>query len=208
MKVLVVDDHPSTRVGIRTILESEEDVHAISEAGESDEALRLTRRDNKPDVVVLGLELEGPEGGIELCHNLKSLPAPPGVVIHGTRVSNEALFLCKLYGANSYVNKSEETPRLVEAVRAANVGRGLWIFGHEEGAGSRFWEASLGKMSLTPREREVFALLLKRYTNAQIANELSISPRTARNHAYNVLRKLNVARRTDLPLDTWQHRYR
>ena len=96
------------------------------------------------------------------------------------------------------MHKDEEPGSLLEAIRETSAGKGCGSSGSEKTADPNGRSAS-EQASFTPRERQVYALLLERHSNAYIAKELGISPQTAKNHACNILRKLGVGRRGDLP---------
>jgi len=167
----------------------------VGEAGDAEEALRLVA-EARPDVIVMDLALGDEGGGAELLRRLKSLPDAPGAVVHTARNSKEDMFTSRLAGADSFVYKGEEPVRLIEAVKETYSGRRVWFLGEErQDLPAR---SDVGGPSLTQREEEVFYLLLRRYTNAEIAEELSIGLQTTKNHVSSVLRKLGAERRTDL----------
>ncbi|MGH8903762.1 MAG: LuxR C-terminal-related transcriptional regulator [Egibacteraceae bacterium] len=192
-----MDKHPVMRLGIVALLRPEDDIQAIDAAESIDEAVRFAA-DEHPDVVVLDFILKGQQSGAGLCRQLKSASSPPGVVIYTDSDAAEELFLCQLSGADSYVHKDEEPGRLLEAIRATHAGKRVWFMGGEE-TSTLNQPAVCENASLTPRERQILGLMLKRYTNSDIAGELGISLQTVKNHASNVLRKIGVSRRTDLP---------
>jgi DNA-binding NarL/FixJ family response regulator len=129
IKVLVVDDQPATRFGIRRAIEDEEGMLVVGEAGNAEEALRLTG-ETRPDVVVADLALGG-RGGMGFLRELKSLPHAHGVVVHTADNSEEAVFVSRLSGADSFVYKGEEVARLLEAVRDTHSGKRVWFLGEE-----------------------------------------------------------------------------
>jgi len=195
IKVLVVDEHPTMRLGASHAIEAEESMLVVGEAGDAEEALRLVA-EARPDVIVMDLALGDEGGGAELLRRLKSLPDAPGAVVHTARNSKEDMFTSRLAGADSFVYKGEEPVRLIEAVKETYSGRRVWFLGEErQDLPAR---SDVDGPSLTQREEEVFYLLLRRYTNAEIAEELSIGLQTTKNHVSSVLRKLGAERRTDL----------
>lgn len=195
----MVDKHPVMRLGIVTLLRPQNDIRAIDAVESVTEAVQFIAEE-QPDIVVLDLVLKGQQSGTGLCRQLKSAPSPPGVVIYTDNDAAEELFLCQLSGADSYVHKDEEPHRLLEAIRATHAGRRVWFIGNEEAANLNP-PTGCEQASLTRRERQILGLMLKRRTNSDIARELGISLQTVKNHASNVLRKLGVSRRTDLPWD-------
>lgn len=205
IRVLVVDEEPTMRFGIRSIIETEEDMLPVGEVGDVEEALRLVE-ESRPDVVVMDLVLRGVEGGIELLRRLKSKLDAPGVVVHTSRNSEEDVFASRVSGADSFVYKGEEPSRIVEAVRETHAGKSVWFLGHRRQNSDtesidRPPHANLGAPLLTSREKEVFSLLIRRYSNAEIARELSIGLQTVKNHVSSVLKKLGAKKRADLLRD-------
>ncbi len=197
MKVLLVEDHPTTRFGVRTIVELEEWIEVVGETEGAGEALRLVEEKN-PDLVVLDLLLRGEDGGIELCRNLKSLPDPPYVLVYSAYNGPEEIAACRLCGADAYVHKSEDPEQLLDALRSARAGEGKWVTGVEHEDPDALLQEAQEQANLTEREQEVFALLRRRRTDPEIAEELSISPHTVKTHVANVLAKLGYTSRRDL----------
>jgi DNA-binding NarL/FixJ family response regulator len=197
VKILVVDQHPVMRLGIMALLRPENDIRTIGAAEGVDDALRLIGEE-QPDIVVLDFSLKGLQSGTELCRQIKSRLNPPRVIFYTAHHAEEQLFLCRLSGADSYVHKEEEPEKLIEAIRQTHAGKRVWFISDGEGYKLNR-RTTFEQASLTPREREVLGLMLKRYANSHIAKELGISLQTVKNHASNVLRKLGVNRRTDLP---------
>jgi DNA-binding NarL/FixJ family response regulator len=198
MKILVVDRHPVMRLGLVALLRSEDDILTICVAENSDDAASIVATE-QPDIVILDFILKGRQSGTELCRQIKSAPDPPGVVVYTDNDTEADLFLCQLSGADSYVHKDEEPDRLLEAIRATHAGKRVWFIGSEGAPDPHRQQTVRQHACLTPRERQIFSFMLKRYTNSQIAKELGISMQTVKNHSSSVLRKLGVNRRTDLP---------
>ena len=197
MKVLVVDRQPIVRVGIRTVLEAEEGITIVGEVDNAQDALTTVRRSN-PDVVILDLDIRGERNGLDLCREIKSVSHPPGVIIYTALASEEAVFSSRLHGADSFVNKSEDPARLLEAVREPASGKRVWFLGEIDENPGPTHNITAEHSLLTPREREVFALLVRRLTNAEIAQELSISHQTTKNHVSSILRKLGAKNRMEV----------
>lgn len=197
MKVLVVDDHPITRVGTRTVLELQEGVEQVSEADNAEEALRLAR-DTQPDLVVLDLRLKGNDNGIELCREMKSLPIPPLVLIYTAHNSAEEVSSALLAGADGYVHKGVDYTRFSEAIERTCAGDRVWLLGEDRETTESILRSAIDESCLTPREKEVFALVHSRHTNKEISEKLFISLQTTKNHVSSILRKLNRRRRSEL----------
>jgi two-component system, NarL family, response regulator DevR len=200
MKILVVDRHPVMRLGLLALLRAEDDILTIRVAESMDDAVSLVATE-RPDIVILDFILKGQQSGTELCRQIKSVPNPPGVVVYTDNDAEVDLFLCQLSGADSYVHKNEEPGRLLEAIRATLAGKRVWFIGSDTAPDPNRQQTVHQHACLTPRERQIFSFMLKRYTNSHIAKELGISTQTVKNHSSNVLRKLGVNRRTDLPCE-------
>ena len=197
MRILLVEDHPTTRFGAKTVVELAEGVEVVGEAERAEEALSLIK-ERKPNLVLLDLRLRGGGGGIELCREVKSLPDSPYVLIYSAYNSPQEIAACRLCCADGYVHKSEDPDKLLEALEKARAGESVWLLGLEyEDPDARLAEAR-EQADLTEREEEVFCLLLKRRTDPEIAEELSISPHTAKTHVTNVLAKLGYTSRREI----------
>jgi DNA-binding NarL/FixJ family response regulator len=168
----------------------------VGEGDDADEALRLVGR-LKPDLVVLDLRLKGETDGIELCRALKSLPAPPRVLVHTSFNAPADLELCLLAGADGFVHKSATHEELVKAIRAACAGDAVRLVG-DENAGRKppvRRPEDPADTPLTAREREVWTLALRGRSNKQIAHELEVSVPTVKTHMRNILKKRGAKKR-------------
>ena len=196
MRILLVDDHPTVRLGLRHLLTSA-GFEIIGEAENAADAMRLAE-DSCPDIVLLDLRL-GEESGIEVCREIKTLRDAPRVLVFTAHASVEDVAGATLAGADGYLHKGVAERELFEAVRRIHAGGRVWLLPAEsEGeATSRMGETS-GEARLTPKEKEVFALVLKRRTNPEIAEELYISLYTVKNHVSSILRKLGLKSRREI----------
>ena len=195
--ILLVEDHPVVRLGLRAVLDPEPDLRVVGEAAAVAEAVALNRR-LRPALVVLPLRLEGDFRGVDLCREIVASPHAPKVLIYTGHTAAEDASASFLSGAHSFVSKGEAPDRLVETIRATLAGQRLWLLGAEPGRSRTELEARAAAAGLTHREQEVLALMLARRTNAQIAQELFIGVVTVKTHVRAVLAKLGVARRGDL----------
>lgn len=198
IRVALADDHAVLREGLRMLLELEPDISVVGEAGDGLEALALARR-TRPDVLLLDLSMPG-LGGLEVARRLgRTAPQIRVVFLTGCEDETRVRQAFQL-GAAGYVVKGAGCAELVEAVRAAFVGRrylsppfaarGVGAF--LDGGGAD------GIPSLTARELEVLHLSVEGLTARGIAARLSISPRTAEAHKCNLMRKLAVRSQTEL----------
>ncbi len=196
MRILLVDDHPTVHFGLKHLLESAAGTEVAGEAGNAADAVRLAG-ELRPDVVLLDLRL-GEDSGIEVCREIKALPDAPRVLIFTAHTGVEDVAAATLAGADGYLHKGVAGEELIDAVGRIHAGGRVWLLpAAEEEAASRIEEAS-GEAWLTPKEKEVFALVLKRRTNAEIARELYISLYTVKNHVSSILRKLGLKSRREI----------
>lgn len=198
MKILLVEDHPTTRYGLRAVVELEEWTVVVGETEEAAEARQMVE-ELEPDLVILDLRLKGDNGGIELCREVKSRTDPPYVLIYTAYNAPEEVAACRLCGADSFVHKSEDPEVLLVALQSARKGEKRWLTGTEyEDPDARLDEA-VEQAGLTPRECEIYEMLLRGRTNPQIAAELHIGVETAKTHVKNVLGKLGYGSRYEIP---------
>jgi DNA-binding NarL/FixJ family response regulator len=197
--ILIADDHPMFRFGMRARLGAEPDLTVVGEAGSGEEAIELAAR-LAPDVVLMDLNLPG-MNGIEATRLLReSVPAVAVLVV--TMFDDDSVFAAMRAGARGYLLKDAEAEETVRAIRA--VANGEAIFSPSVARRLMgFFAAPPATIpaptfpELTEREREVLELLAQGYTNAAIANRLFLSPKTARNYVSSIFGKLQVADRTE-----------
>ncbi len=198
LRVLIADDHPLFRDGMRGLLSTQPDMAVAGEATTGEEAVRLTG-ELEPDVVLMDIKMPG-LGGIEATRRI--LAAHPRVrVLVVTMFEDDAtVFTAMRAGARGYVLKDDDKDDVLGAIRA--VGRGGAVFG--PGIAARLVDflttarPAVPKEAfpaLTDREREMLHLMVRGTSNAEIARLLSLSPKTVANYVSNILHKLQVADR-------------
>jgi DNA-binding NarL/FixJ family response regulator len=198
LTVLLADDQEMVRVGFRMILEAEPDVQVVAEASDGAEAFEAARR-AKPDVVVMDIRMPVQDGVTATRRLLAELDPAPYVVIVTTFDDDENLYEALRAGASGFLLKNSPPEQLVEAVRAAAAGEGLLStsvtrrviaeFARHSPAEGR---APAALDELTTREVEVLRLMARGLSNAEIADELVITPGTAKTHVSRILMKLGV----------------
>jgi DNA-binding NarL/FixJ family response regulator len=195
LRILLVDDHPTVRFGLKHLLASADEV--VGEAENATDAVWLVQ-DLRPDLVLLDLRL-GEDSGIEVCREIKALPGAPRVLVFTAHASVEDIAGATLAGADGYLHKGVAGDKILDAVRRTHAGQRVWLLPaeNEDEAADRIRETS-GEARLTPKEKEVFALVLKRRTNPEIADELYISLYTVKNHVSSILRKLGLKSRREI----------
>ena len=201
ISIVVADDHPLVRRGLRAALEAVPDFQIVAETGDGLEALHMAE-DLEPDVLVLDLMLPG-LSGLDILPIVRQRSPRTRVVVL-SMYSDEPFVLQALkHGAMAYVLKGSDPSEAVEAVRRAASGRHYLSSGISERAFEAYQQkAESGPADLhdllTPREREALQLTAEGLSNAEIAVRLSISPRTAEMHRASAMHKLGLKTRTDV----------
>ncbi len=199
--VVLADDHPVVRRGLRAMLEAEADLTVVGEAGDGIEALRLTER-LKPEVLVVDLMMPGMTG-LEVMRQIAArLPRTQIVVLSvydGEAYVREAL----RGGAGGYVLKEASPTDLVAAVRAVAAGQRYLSPALSERALEAYVERARAAPpapheTLSSREREILKLVAEGGTSGEIAERLHLSPRTVETHRASLMRKLGLRGQTDL----------
>lgn len=196
--VVVVDDHPTFRAGVRAVLVTVPDIEVVGEGESGEQAIELVSA-LAPDVALMDLTMPG-IGGLEATRRLV-VGTRTAVVVLSMSGADDSVFAALRAGARGYLLKESPPEEILTAVRAAAAGQGFFGAG-VAGRISAFFaaagaNAALPFPDLSEREREVLALLADGAGNAVIANRLSLSPKTVRNHVSNVLAKLQVTDRAE-----------
>ncbi|MDA3630933.1 response regulator transcription factor [Saccharopolyspora oryzae] len=198
VSVLLVDDHEVVRRGLRDLLDTEEDVAIVAEAGGVGEAL-VRAQATGPDVAVIDMRL--PDGdGLELCRRLRELPDPPYCLVLTAFDDEAALVGAINAGASGYLLKQVRGQDLVNAVREVAAGRSLLDPITTGRVLARLRQSANPEQdelaALTERERRVLELIGEGLTNRQIAEQLFLAEKTVKNYVTSVLAKLGMERRT------------
>ncbi len=204
VRVLLADDHPVVRAGIRAMLEKAPDIQVVGEATEGAEVQRLTA-ELYPQVLLLDLRMPGPPAEETVAWVRAHHPETAVLVLTAYDV-NHYLARMVAAGAAGFVAKEEVPERIVEAVR--RVAQGEVLFSGEQLARARDWREEVGKRweSLTKREREVLTLMVRGQSTQQIAEALRVKASTIETHIGNILAKLNVASRAEAVAWAWRQR--
>jgi DNA-binding NarL/FixJ family response regulator len=211
ISVFLLDDHEVVRAGLKTVLEAEEDLRIIGEAGTAAEAMSripLVR----PDVAILDIRL--PDGeGVSVCRDIRASVEPPPACLMLTSYSDdEALFGAIMAGAAGYMLKQVSGTNIVEAVRKVAAGRSLL----DEGLTASVLNRLRGESGrpdpqydqLSPQERRVLDLIAAGLTNRQIASRLFLAEKTVKNYVSSLLHKLGFERRTEAAVYVARRRQR
>jgi DNA-binding NarL/FixJ family response regulator len=198
LRVIVVDDHPMYRDGLRMTLAATRDFESVGEARDAESALDLVA-EHHPDMVLMDLRLPG-MSGIEATRRI--VAADPGVrvVVVSMLEDDDSIFAAMRAGARGYLLKGADRDELLAALRA--VAHGEVIFG--AAIARRVMAFFTGQMptaaaaafpELTDREREILERLARGDPNQAIAQQFGLSDKTVRNHVSSILNKLQVADR-------------
>jgi DNA-binding NarL/FixJ family response regulator len=201
IRVLVADDHPVFRYGMRAILGAEPDTELVGEATDGEEVVALAA-ELRPNVILMDLNM--PEvNGIEATRQILEKNPQIGILMLTMFEDDDSIFAAMRAGARGYVLKGADGAETLRAVRA--VASGEAIFGPTIARRLVQYFAAprspAGAKSLQPfpelteREHEILALIAQGYTNTAIADHLYLSPKTVRNYVSNIFTKLQVADR-------------
>jgi DNA-binding NarL/FixJ family response regulator len=209
IRILIADDHPLFRDGLRALLESVTDMQVIGEAATGDEVLAQART-LQPEVILMDIKMPG-INGIEATRRILQTSPHIHILVVTMFEDDDSVFAAIRAGARGYLLKGAVQEETLRAIRA--VAHGEAIFGPAVAErliryfGSTRPTAKSGAAQffpeLTEREYEILTLIAQRKSNAEIAARLVLSPKTVRNHVSNILSKLQVADRTEAMHAAW-----
>jgi len=200
IRVLLADDHPAVRAGIRQFLERDSTIEVVAEAGSGEEALALIER-HHPDVAILDLRMPG-LSGMEVLRRLRAAHPEVRVLVLTAYDDDPYVFAALRAGARGYLLKTAGPEDLLRGVHAVYAGRSVLDPGVAERLVEELGrpEAGEGPERLTERELEVLRLAARGLTNRAIGFQLGISERTVHSHLMNIFAKLGVSTRTEAVL--------
>src|SRR5919205_2573803 len=209
VRVLIIDDHPLFRQGIRWSLEAAGDMEIVGEAENGQEAIKLAERLQPDDVVLVDINLPG-LNGLEVARVIKRRGPRIGMIVLSVYEDDEQLFQAIKVGAAAYSSKDVNPNDLLRMIR--EVARGKYLINESvlakphvatrvlhqfrELAATEDEQTSALFAPLTSREIEILDCIARGLSNKEIANELSISGQTVKNHITSILSKLQVNDRT------------
>ena len=205
ISVLVVDDHAVVRQGLRTFLDLQDDIEVVGEAGDGAEAVAEAER-LAPDIILMDLAMPGTDG-VEAIRALRERVPDARAIALTSFSDDERVFGAVRAGAAGYLLKDADPAELLAGIRAVAAGQSLVSppvaarLLEEMADGGARPEAP----ALTPREREVLALIARGRSNKRIALELGVAEKTVKTHVGHVLAKLGVADRTQAALWAVRH---
>jgi len=212
VRILIADDHPIFRQGLRMLLEAEPGFQVVGEGRDGIEAVRLTR-ELGPDILLLDVAMPRADG-LEALRELSASPTSTRVILLAAAIDRANIVRALQYGARGVVLKESATEVLLKGIRGVMAGQ-YWV-GHEQvshlvaalrGLMSEVEpEASPQTFGLTEREIEIVAAITAGHVNKYIAEKLMISEKTVKHHLTNIFDKLGVSNRLELALFALHHR--
>ena len=205
IRVLIADDHAVVRQGLRTFLALQDDMEVVADAADGEEAVRAAR-EHAPDIVLMDLVMPNMDG-VEATRRIASERPATRVIALTSFLEDDKVLPAVRAGAAGYLLKDVGPPELVRAIRTVHGGEALL---HPAVAARVLEEVAApappapapprSEPGLTPREREVLALVARGLANKRIAQELGIAEKTVKIHVSRILHKLGVADRTQAAL--------
>lgn len=195
-RVVLVDDHPIVRAGIRNLIEKAPDIEVVGEASDGAEALRLAQ-ELAPDVLLLDMEMPGLKG-VDVANQLKQAGSPVRILALSAYDDSQYILSMLASGAAGYLTKEEVPETIIEAVRGVSRGEQGWV-SRRVAAKMAAWTHGVesGAGALTNRELEVLKWVVAGKTNQEIGATLGISEKTVEKHLESIFKKLGVASRVE-----------
>lgn len=200
--VVLVDDHPVWRDGVRTDLESNGVAEVVGEASDGGEGIGLAL-DKMPDVVLMDLQMPT-VSGVEATRRIREDAPNVKVLVLSASAEEEHVLEAVKAGASGYLLKSSTSDELIDAVTRVHAGEPVFTPALAGLVLDEFRRVMSGdeprndEPQLTPRENEVLKLVAKGYTYKEIGEKLFISTKTVQNHVQNILTKLQLRKRYEL----------
>ncbi|MEU8508090.1 response regulator transcription factor [Streptomyces brevispora] len=205
--VLLVDDEPLVRAGLRAVLEAQPDIEVVGEAGDGAAVIPLVRQ-LRPDVVAMDVRMPLMDGIEATRVVLRTVPDPPKILVVTTFENDEYVYEALRAGADGFLLKRARPAEIVNAVRLVAEGESLLFpaavrqLAAEYGT-SRAREA-MDRASLTEREAAVLRLMARGLSNAEIAAKLVVGVQTVKTHVSSVLAKLGARDRTQAVIAAYE----
>jgi DNA-binding NarL/FixJ family response regulator len=196
IRVVIADDHPIFRRGLKEVIESDSGLKVVGEAGDGDQAIGLIES-LKPDVAVIDIDMPG-KNGFGLAKYIQEKKLPVTVIFLTMYKDQDALDRALQYGAKGYVMKDNAATEVIAGIKAAARGEhyispslSSLLVNRASRAGA-LSEQQPELKSLTPSEMRVLKLIAEKKTSKEIAQELFVSPRTVDNHRASICMKLKL----------------
>lgn len=192
IRILIVDDHPVVRAGLRAVIESQDDLTVVGEAETGEEGVRRAALD-EPDLVLMDLQMPG-SGGVAATRAIVALDPAPRVMVLTTYATDSDILAALDAGAVGYLLKDAPPDVLFDSIRTAAVGEMTLAPAVASKLVDRVRQPS--RDALTARELEVLELVAQGLGNKAVANQLHVSEATVKTHLVHVFTKLDVDTRT------------
>ena len=209
--VLLVDDEPLVRAGLRAVLEAQPDIEVVGEAADGAAVIPLVRQ-LRPDVVAMDVRMPLMDGIEATRAVLRTVAEPPKIVVVTTFENDEYVYEALRAGADGFLLKRARPAEIVHAVRLVAEGESLLFpasvrrlaarYGDE--GGNRAARAAMERAQLTEREAEVLRLMARGLSNAEIAARLIVGTETVKSHVSAVLAKLGARDRTQAVIAAYE----
>lgn len=198
--IFLADDHPIVRDGLRLVLETELDLKVVGEAGNGRQAVQQVCQ-RCPDVVIIDITM--PElNGIEATRQIRECSPATQVIVLSIHATTQHVSQAFEAGAAGYMLKGTVSTEVIDAVRTVQAGQRYFgpqvlnLVSEDHIFPDKSQEVEDPLIGLSPREREVLQLVVEGHSSAEIAETLSLSPKTVETYRYRVMRKLNLS---DIP---------
>ncbi|HHV65509.1 MAG TPA: response regulator transcription factor [Peptococcaceae bacterium] len=200
IRVVIADDHPLLREGLRRILEFEEDIEVIAEVGDGQGAINIARS-TKFDIMLMDLNMPG-VNGLEACKVIRREHPEIGILVLTVDDSDEKIFQVLQLGVAGYLLKDVIPKTLVESIRKVYAGEPILAPSVTGKLLGQLTNSNVPKnnFGLSNREMEILTYVVKGSSNKDIGMSLFISEKTVKNHLSNIFRKLEVEDRTQAAL--------
>jgi len=208
IRIVIADDHPIFRDGLRRLLSQEKDFEVVGEARDGEETLEAVR-EKQPDILLLDLRMPVRDG-LSVLQRLKHMPTQTKVIVLTASEDKNEFVQAMKHGCSGIVLKQTTTELLYKSIRKVHAGE-IWLDSYTTAAVMRqfaapsrapvgFDRGARERTPLSQREREIVALVAQGFKNKEIAERMFISEQTVKNHLHNVFDKLGVADRLELAL--------
>ncbi|MCZ9349701.1 response regulator [Streptomyces mutabilis] len=211
VRVLIVDDEPLVRAGLRAVLEAQPDIEVVGEAADGAAVIPLVRQ-VRPDVVAMDVRMPLLDGIEATRALLRTMTDPPKILVVTTFENDEYVYEALRAGADGFLLKRARPAEIVHAVRLIAEGESLLFPAsvrqlaaeYGDGGGNRAARARLERARLTEREGEVLRLMARGLSNAEIAARLVVGTETVKSHVSAVLGKLGARDRTQAVITAYE----
>jgi DNA-binding NarL/FixJ family response regulator len=212
IRIVVADDHPVFRQGLRRLLEAEPDFQVVGEAGDGAEAIQLVKRLN-PEILLLDLAMPHVHG-LEALAEMSSASNPVRTIVLTAAIETPQIVEALQLGARGVVLKHSASELLMKGIRAVMAGQ-YWVGRDTVSdlvqairvmAPTARTSTAKQKFDLTPRELDIVGAVVQGFTNKDIAQKFSLSEQTVKHHLTNIFNKTGVSNRLELALFAINHR--